>query len=200
MSALNKLRNQVDPTETIVYELKPSRACFIFESIFNPLLPFAILWACFDGFIILDAFTGSSGSNDNSYMLGFLFIFFAIHLMPVWIYLGGILKAIFKLSNSVYIISDKAIYISKKALPKNARNRLPYCDLSSAKINRGIFDNILHKGDIILNERTSHHSEARIENVTNYEELEQYINTRIMEDRGKTDPHDNEVVFSVEYK
>jgi hypothetical protein len=192
----NDLKGLVGAQEKILYEGKPDKKCFIFESIFNPMMPFAIIWAIIDFGILGGALFSASREG----LMYFIIPFMLIHLMPVWIYLGGILKAIFKLSNSVYIISDKAIYISKKALPKNARNRLPYCDLSSAKINRGIFDNILHKGDIILNERSTHHSEARIENVTNYEEIEQYINARIREDRGKTDPHDNEVVFSIEYK
>ena len=41
----------------ILYAGKPDKKCFIFESIFNPLLPFAVLWGLFDMFFIGAAFS-----------------------------------------------------------------------------------------------------------------------------------------------
>ena len=42
------LKGLIGNQEKILYEGKPSKKCFVFESIFNPLLPFAILWAVID--------------------------------------------------------------------------------------------------------------------------------------------------------
>ena len=49
---VEELKSMVGPDETILYEGKPDKKCFIIESVFNPLLPIAIIWAIFDlGFI-----------------------------------------------------------------------------------------------------------------------------------------------------
>ena len=45
---VEELKSMVGLEETILYEGKPDKKCFIFESIFNPLMPFAIVWAIFD--------------------------------------------------------------------------------------------------------------------------------------------------------
>ena len=45
---VEELRTMVGTDETVLYEGKPNLSCFIFESIFNPLLPVAIVWALFD--------------------------------------------------------------------------------------------------------------------------------------------------------
>ena len=36
---VNELKSMVGNEETILYEGKPDKKCFLFESIFNPLLP-----------------------------------------------------------------------------------------------------------------------------------------------------------------
>ena len=45
---VEELKSMVGNEETVLYEGKPNKRCFIFESIFNPLLPVAIFWAIFD--------------------------------------------------------------------------------------------------------------------------------------------------------
>ena len=42
---VNELKSMVGDEETVLYEGKPNRKCFLFESVFNPLLPVAIIWA-----------------------------------------------------------------------------------------------------------------------------------------------------------
>lgn len=44
----NDLKKLVDNNEKILYEGKPNKKCFIFESIFNPLMPLALIWAIID--------------------------------------------------------------------------------------------------------------------------------------------------------
>ena len=84
------LKSMVGENEKIMWEGKPSKKCFIFESIFNPMLPFALIWAIIDlGFIG----TVSKFGNDG---FGFFLIpFFLLHLMPVWIYLFGVIFSLY---------------------------------------------------------------------------------------------------------
>ena len=48
----NELKLLIGKDEKIIYAGKPNKKCFIFESVFNPLLPFALLWGGFDFFFI----------------------------------------------------------------------------------------------------------------------------------------------------
>ena len=79
---VEELKSMVGMDETILYEGKPDKKCFIYESIFNPLLPIAIIWAIFD--------MGFLGFGMGSFQL-FLVPFMLFHMMPVWIYFFGII-------------------------------------------------------------------------------------------------------------
>lgn len=140
----NDLKQLVGNSEKILYEGKPSKKCYIFESIFNPLMPFAIIWALIDFTIIGGILTfGEAGE------FGFFIIpFMLLHLMPVWIYLGGILFTVRRYKNTYYIVTDRAIYISKGIFSKTFHNK-PFAELSHVDLHRGIFDQMFNVGDII---------------------------------------------------
>ena len=104
---IEELKNIIGQNEKILYEGKPNKKCYIFESIFNPLLPFALLWAIIDFGILGGVFATGEGSG----MLFFIIPFMLIHLMPVWIYLGGVLFTTIRYKNTAYIVTDKAICI-----------------------------------------------------------------------------------------
>ena len=72
----NELKKLIDPKERVLYEGRPSKKCFIFESIFNPLMPFAILWALIDGFFILSASNGFNTDSKAKVIVVILNIFF----------------------------------------------------------------------------------------------------------------------------
>ena len=89
---IEELRRMVGMDETILYEGKPDKKCFIFESIFNPLLSVAIIWAIFDA-----GFLGMAMGGMNFIMIPF----FLFHLMPVWIYIAGVILFIQKIQKYV---------------------------------------------------------------------------------------------------
>ena len=141
---IEELNAIVGSNEKILYEGKPNKKCYIFESIFNPLLPFALLWAIIDFSIIGGAFSAESSEN----ILFFIIPFMLIHLMPVWIYLGGILFTFRRYKNTAYIITDRAIYVSGGLFTRNI-NVKPFAELSHINLHRGIFDQMFNVGDII---------------------------------------------------
>ena len=67
----NELTLLIGKDEKILYAGKPDKKCFIFESIFNPLLPFAIVWGLFDSFFI-----GASFSSDQSDKIAFFLVIY----------------------------------------------------------------------------------------------------------------------------
>ena len=137
---VEELKRMVGMDETILYEGKPDKKCFIFESIFNPLLPAAIIWAIFDA-----GFWGMAIESMNFIMIPF----FLFHLMPVWIYLAGVLFAFRRYKNTYYIVTDHGVYISSGIFVMNLAAKT-FAELSRVNLHRGIFDQMFHVGDVQL--------------------------------------------------
>lgn len=138
------LELMVGNNETILWRGKPNKKCFLLESVFNPMLPFALIWALIDFGIIFGMGLSKSGEG-----LGFFLVpFFLIHLMPVWLYLGGVFLALKKYKNTEYIITDKGIYVSGGTFSYTYEMK-PFTDLSHINIHRGIFDQWLGVGDVV---------------------------------------------------
>lgn len=140
----NDLKQLVGTNEKIMYEGRPNKKCYIFESIFNPLMPFAILWLIIDLSVMGVVFTQDSGG-----FLGFMIPFFLLHLMPVWIYLGGLLLTVRRYKNTYYIVTDSAVYVSSGVFSKRIDTK-PFQEMSRVNLHRGIFDQKFGVGDVII--------------------------------------------------
>ena len=140
----NDLKLLVGTNEKILYEGRPSKKCFIFESIFNPLMPFAIIWALID-FGVMGGLLFFGELKEFSF---FIIPFMLLHLMPVWIYLGGIIFTFRRYRNTYYIVTDRGVYISGGIFSKTFNNK-PFAELSHVNLHRGIFDQMFNVGDIV---------------------------------------------------
>ncbi len=140
----NKLRQIVNPSDHVCWEGKPDLKCFILESIFNPLMVFAILWGAFDFAFIFAATQSEKGPG-----LMFIVPFFALHLMPVWIYLFCVFGCLFRYANTAYIITDKRIYISGGTFSYSTEI-LPINQISQVTVHQGFFDRLIGVGDVEL--------------------------------------------------
>ncbi len=139
-----ELLKLIGDEEKILYEGKPDKKCYIFESVFNPLLPFAIVWAIIDlGILGASVFT----MEEKGFLL-FIIPFMLLHMMPVWIYLGGVLLTVRRYKNTNYVITDKAIYVSGGTFAKTFNNK-SFGELSHINLHRGIFDQWFGVGDVI---------------------------------------------------
>lgn len=171
------LRNQISSNETIIWEGKKDVKVSILEGIFNPLLPFAIVWLLIDtGFI--GVFMGGfvSSGTPALFTLGTAG-FFLIHLMPVWLYLFGVLTAGMKAKNTEYLITDRAIYIQTGVF-KTVTEMKPFADLSHVTVSQGIFDKMCGTGDVITvcshvstTSEGGHSHGMNIDNIKDYESV-----------------------------
>ena len=168
--ASEDLRRFVNESEKILWEGKPNKKCYIFESVFNPLLPFALLWGILDFTIIGFTF----GHSDGSGMALILLVFFAFHLMPVWLYLAGVLLTFRRYRHTYYIVTDNAIYVSGGAFVRTY-NTKPFAELSHIDLHRGIFDQWFNVGDIIATSSqmsTDNKSASiRIDSISDYDKV-----------------------------
>ncbi|MCM1181964.1 MAG: PH domain-containing protein [Roseburia sp.] len=168
------LELMVGQNETILWRGKPNKKCFLLESVFNPLLPFALIWALVDFGVIVGMGLGGILSEVSFFVVPFLLL----HLMPVWIYLGGIFLSVRKYKNTEYIITDRGIYVSGGTFSYTYEMK-PFTDFSHINIHRGIFDQWLGVGDVVsvcnhdsYNARDSHSSHGlSICDIADYREV-----------------------------
>ena len=177
---MEELKMIIGPNEKIFYEGKPNKKCYIFESIFNPLLPFALLWGIID-FSILGVSIFASGSGS---ILLFIIPFMLLHLMPVWIYLGGILFTMRRYKNTAYIVTDRAIYVSGGVFTKNINSK-PFAELSHINLHRGVFDQMFNVGDIIAT--TNQINQNGKSNTINISSISDYVDVYNIVKKLQTD-------------
>lgn len=137
----------IDKNEKILWQGKPDKTCFLLEAVFNPFLIVAFIWGAIDfGFIATILHT--KGNMPTGAGLIFIF-FFAVHLMPVWIYLFGVLFSVLRFKNASFAITEQAVYISHGVFTQNYE-RKPFTEMSHVNLSRGIFDQWLGVGDVVL--------------------------------------------------
>ena len=146
MLAKSDLELMVGAKERILWRGRPNKKCYILEGIFNPMLPFAFLWLLIDSAFFL-AFTHGVGDTDGWDL--FLIPFFLLHMMPVWIYLAGILFVFRKYKHTEYIVTDKGVYVSGGLFAYTCQMK-PFTEISRINIHRGIFDQQLKVGDVVF--------------------------------------------------
>ena len=128
--------------EQILWSGKPQKKAFVVSHSLT-MLPIAIIWICFDLTAISSIF--SSGS-----MQWFLLGFFALHLMPVWIWLGSMLTAPKRWRNTNYYVTNRRIIIQGGFLAVNEKS-LFFKDIRSVQCKVGIFDKLFGTGTILFN-------------------------------------------------
>ena len=147
--AKSELELMVGSNEKILWKGKPNKRCFILEGIFNPMLPFALVWFLFDSLFIAAFIGGAATPGAPAVFSIFPLIFFLFHLMPVWIYLGGVIFVFRRYQHTEYIVTDKGVYISG-GLFSYTCNMKPFTELARVNIHRGIIDQIIGVGDVVL--------------------------------------------------
>ena len=87
---ITKPEDLLGPGEKVLWKGKPKKSAYVLGRSIS-LMPIAIIWGLID-FTIL----GVALSQDNIPSVVYLFLigFFALHLMPVWIWLSKIIRFI----------------------------------------------------------------------------------------------------------
>ena len=135
-------------SEYVRWRGKPQLSCFVLECVFNPMLFFAIIWCAFDLFfykMINKMPSAGMGSSVKSIVI----IFLLIHMMPVWIYLGGVIFSFLRQRNIEYAITDRGIYFSSGVLSKTI-NFKPFAEISNISMHRGVIDRMTGCGDVVI--------------------------------------------------
>lgn len=148
MDSIDSILNK---DEQILWKGKPKEKAFVFGSIFS-MMPLAIIWLLFDCGFIAVMFSGEALENAPVGISIFLIVFFALHLTPVWIWIGNIVTASRKYKNLEYVFTNKRIIIKSGIIGIDFQN-IYYSEIDSVNLKVGPIDRMLKVGDIYINSK-----------------------------------------------
>ena len=131
--------------EEVIWKGKPKKSAFILGQVTQGILT-TLIWLCIDAFFIYHIAT--SDSFLNGAML-FIIPFFALHLMPVWIWIKNVATARKRWENTLYCVTDRRILISDGFFAENFHT-IYYKDIRGVNLHIGMQDKLCKTGDVIL--------------------------------------------------
>lgn len=142
----NRIEDILDADESVLLRTKPKKGAYIFNAIIK-MLPIAIVWLLFDGFFI---FAMLFNASNMPVFIWFIIVpFFALHLTPVWIWIGGIIRASSGHKNLEYVFTEKRIIIRSGAIGIDFTN-IYYSDITGVNLRVGLIDRMFKVGDIYI--------------------------------------------------
>ena len=148
----NKVEDILGDGEEVLVSLKPNRKVYILESIFKGL-PIVLLWGGIDAFSLYMII--STGAFVESGMIWFIVLFFALHLIPVWMYIARIVKVVAGYKNISYTFTDKRVIVRSGIIGIDFKYQY-YSDIASVNVKVGIFDRLFKVGDVHIQGNTQH--------------------------------------------
>ena len=142
------IKKLVSESEQILWQGHPNRKAFILSKILQKM-PIALIWLTIDlTFILLMASTGAF-ENMPVGLLIFIIIFFALHLIPVWAWIGNIVTASIEHKNTEYVFTNTRIIIKSGVIGIDVKN-IYYADINSVNLKVGLIDKLCKVGDIYI--------------------------------------------------
>ena len=146
------IKDLLTEDEQLLWQGKPHKTSFIFSLIFK-MMPIALLWLGFDSFFIVTLIGTGAINGMGTGLILFLVGFFALHLLPVWIWIKNIVTASIQHKNLEYAFTNKRIIIKSGVIGIDFQN-IYYSSISSVNLRVGLIDRIFKVGDIyILSDR-----------------------------------------------
>lgn len=143
----HSIKDIINQDEEILWQGKPKKKAYILNAFFK-MFPIALIWLLFDGTFIITL--GRQSDNIPTPMKIFMVIFFLFHLMPVWIWLSGVITANRQHRNLEYAFTDKRIIIKSGIVGIDFKS-IYYSEINSVNLKVGLIDRMLKVGDIYIN-------------------------------------------------
>lgn len=137
----------IDENEKILWKARPKKFAYLMSKSIS-MAPAAIIWLIFDLTIIIAICTIPKGEIPIMMPL-FLIGFFALHLTPVWIWLGQIIKASKEMHTIEYVITNKRV-LEIRGTTRYIHASIKIKDIEDAVLDKNFIDKILKVGDIYI--------------------------------------------------
>ena len=143
----NKVEDILSLDEMILIRLTPHRKVLLLESLFKGL-PFVALWVAFDAFFIF-MMIQTGFFEENTMHIIYVILFFALHLLPLWMYIANIVKTMAGAKNIEYVFTNQRIIIRSGVIGIDFKN-IYYSDVEGINCKVGIFDRMFKVGDLYI--------------------------------------------------
>lgn len=140
----NELKDVLFEGENVLWQGAPHKFCFMWRAA-GKLLPIAILWLLFDGTFI--SIMVATGLGKDMWL--FLVIFFALHLMPVWSFLGKFIKSKLEHKNVIYAVTDRRVVVRTGVIGLDFEN-INYTDISNIRTDVSILERLCNVGSVYI--------------------------------------------------
>ena len=134
--------------ETVLWKGKPKKAAFILSRVLR-MMPFALIWLIFDGVFIGFMIGQNVFAQMPPVFTVFICIFFALHLIPVWIWISNIVTANRRHKNLEYAFTDRRVIVRSGLIGIDVHN-FYYTDIQGVNLKVGLIDKWLKVGDIYI--------------------------------------------------
>ena len=81
LASRSDLELMIGKDEKILWKGRPNKKCFILEGIFNPMLPFALVWFLFDSLVLVGFAGGAVASKEGGIEFIIPLIFILFHMI-----------------------------------------------------------------------------------------------------------------------
>ncbi|MDE5654553.1 MAG: hypothetical protein K2I46_02980 [Clostridia bacterium] len=149
--------------EEMLVRCAPQKASFVLSKSVA-IMPFALIWLCFDGFAI--SMIAKAGMPTSMRIV--MVIFFAFHLLPVWLWIFSIIKALRVHKNLEYALTNERIIVRDK----DKLLSYYYKDLCKVQVRVGFIDKMFKVGDIVITRKT-----PTYENGYSYNNINRFVVT-----------------------
>lgn len=136
------------PGERVLWRGKPKKSAYIADKALS-MLPIAVIWLIFD----LNFLRMAGGD-------GFLLLFLAVHMMPVWLWIGSAVTSVVQWRNEDYFITDKRVII-RKGIFNPQRQSVFLRDIHTVQLHYGLLDRMFGSGDVYINYAVHRHGKHR---------------------------------------
>jgi len=147
----NEFTDILDTNERILWSDKPHMIVHLASGL--PMLIIGIIWGILDAFFIT-GFMGFGGPGEFGGfggIVGFLSIFMLLHLMPLWIGIGNMVRLIFVYRNTFFCYTDKRIITKTGFLGVDYKIK-DFYNIGNVEVNINPIENMLGVGTIRIDE------------------------------------------------
>lgn len=133
-------------SETCLWHGKPQKKCHVLGSVLK-MMPLALLWLAFDSLFIVGMVFAGITEEAPKFIWAIIIPFFAFHLLPVWIWVASIVKAVAGYKNITYCITNERIIIKTGFVATDIRSII-LKEIDSIDLGKTFLDKLCKTGDV----------------------------------------------------
>ena len=159
------IKDAIEGSDNPASIYKPNKKAFVLSRTIK-MLPIAIIWILFDT-VALILMTSNEMLKGETFLIVVIIAFAIIHLIPVWIWIFNIIKALKQVKYEEYSLTTDTIVVKTGDSAVNLK-LVKYTDIISVTVNRSLTDKLLKVGDVVI---ITDYREVTLHDLPNYNEV-----------------------------